>query len=95
MSCVRFLYKLEMTLYVFFEEIFLSHWPTRLLPYIVTRLRIADPGLFSEDMIVTCEISMRRTYVILKSDGHYHRTLDPVGEVLDIEIAQSPEHILL
>ena len=92
---MRFLDKLEMTLYIFFKEIFLSYRPSLLLPYIVEGLRIAYPGLFCADMIVTCEIRMRRADIILKSDGHYHRTLDPVGEVLDIEIAQSPEHILL
>ena len=82
-------------LHIFLEEIFLSHRPLRLLPYIMECLRIADPRLLRADMIISREISMRRTYVILKSDGHDHWALDPVCEILDIEIAENLEHLLL
>ena len=75
---------------IFIKELLLRHRPARLLPYIVAGLRIAYPGLFCPDVVISGEVGMRRACDILKTYGHDDRTLYPVGKVLHVEIAEGP-----
>ena len=46
--------------------------------------------LVRSDDVVPGKVCMRRTGRILQAEGHEHRALDPVGEILNVEV---PEHV--
>ena len=79
---------------MFAEEPVAGDEPIAFVVEIVSAAGVDLPFLRDTQLVVACEVGVRRADGVLQSESHQNGTADPAGEVLDVEVGEPSQQLL-